>query len=392
MEDLEKRPHAIGGSPTVSENDARSLLRKIKGVNLPTKFEDPISYLILTEKISAVEEAIGKLSLTIPSRPKFGTLPTAEINARAVPVPLTNDRLIVLNTQTFSFNYEMTKTVLPTVGIRNENEENFSLDLSPENALQIIRSDATIRRSFVDTLLDFLLIAPAPSRIRLDQTYDPAIIKIVDAMELFQVGHEYGHVIRQHPVLRIDKLQLASDPNDKAPIEVSAVTRSWTNELEADFLGFKIMVQAIKSKNQDFLRIYAMSGPLLFMEYMDILDRAKYLIDHGSEKPPLSKEERVQILKIIRQISDPQTKSNSQDQNASSTSILAGSHPPAWLRALFIDEALNKQLAQEQITDDEKALGRLAGALIQNMELLWKESVPDLMKVHEALKLNSKGH
>lgn len=387
-EDLEKRDNASKGEATVTAKDANLIQRKLMSLKLPTKYEDPAAYFILFEKITQVEEAIKELKLPLATQPKFGTLPTAEINALKVPVPKSEDNLVILHTQTFSFNHEMTKAILPTIGIELGDGKSYSFNTSAESALQIIRSKPAIRVYFLQNLLDFLMIGVPAQHTFTDQTYDPFLVELVSAMELFQVGHEYGHVIRQHPASGTNKLQLVPDSNGKSSsVVVSVINRSWTNELEADSLGFKIMVQAQK-KNPNSLRVYAMTGAIFFLACMDILERAEYVLEHGKERPPLTEAEQASVLEIIKSTPKNQknVEANPQSITRYTNPVFMNSHPPTQLRALLIAEEFREELSKMKVERHEAQVARLAPTLLQNIELLWKECLPDLIKVHQMIK------
>jgi hypothetical protein len=136
---------------------------------------------------------------------------------------------------------------LPTISInRDEMTGRVAVDKSIGAALKNIQSNPDTTTNFATAILEFLLLAPHSTE-PLAQSYDPLVISFTQGMEMFALGHEYGHVIKNHvsPTMQV-RLGTANDKDNSKP-PVTVLARSWKQELEADQVGIQLVTQVLRT-------------------------------------------------------------------------------------------------------------------------------------------------
>ena len=97
-----------------------------KRVDLPTRFEDPRRYGILRGLAEEVEEFAKANSFTTPSNCILGTLPTGRLNAMTIPVPSSEEYLIVFESEMFDFAARLSQQVFagvtPFISVKDDKD------------------------------------------------------------------------------------------------------------------------------------------------------------------------------------------------------------------------------------------------------------------------------
>jgi tetratricopeptide (TPR) repeat protein len=375
--ELDQRTNSLAPvAPTPQEDN--EFLKKMLRVHLNTCYENRLFYAMITEYIRQIDEARKRLKLPLPIVPKYGTLPIPDINAVTFPSTETTDSIIAFNNQLFSFDYQLTKVVLPTIHVSEDVRTHMvKVDFSQSAADKAIQEKPDTKVNFVMALLEFLLITP-PSTRPLDKAYDPLVITFTEGMELFAVGHEYAHVILKHsspttPLgLAAGNEYVASD-NASSPV----LLRSWKQEFDADELSLRLLIETLRPKGEgddaeDVRWLYKLYGARFFFKCMDMVDRAKYIKDHGRPQPELTPQEKDYMRAVAMGTA-------SNDQKAKFAAIAVdGSHPPAWLRLERLNSAMEKYLAGMPIRDDARAFSQIGVGLLTNVDILWNAVAPRL--------------
>lgn len=237
----------------------------------------------------------------------------------------------------------------------------------------------------------------------LDQFYDPLINGVVNGMELFVIGHEYGHVILKHEPIRRGSLNAIQGGEDVANLSFPIAERSWQQELEADLVGFKLMSTTLMSQ-KDPLGLYGTCGALFFIQLQGILDQADYSIKHG-RRYVVTQADRDQVVAFLKDVTttpsnsgnkstNPKVTHTAPASNASEKSLIKNktsntakenifsTHPPDWLRELFLEKETISFLENAKVTKEQKNLARFIPLLLQNTQILWEESSDDFTKMH----------
>jgi hypothetical protein len=381
----------------ISATEVRERVGAAFGRTLPTRFQDPLTHDILANLLQPqIESAAQHLELSASPSPIFGTLPTPLLNAETVPVPGTDQRLIVLYDKLFLFANEFTKAVVETIPIDTASAQ-IVISTSSAEIKQRLADHPELRQRFAGVLLGFLGLAPLQDHYLTESKYFP-LLQARHAMELFVVGHEYGHVIRHHTANDVAALNLTP------PLHASSSARtlggqtpqrlqhSWFQELEADFIGQTLMLEALRihDTGNAFLERYASVGAIFFFVAQDILDQTQYLVGHGVPRPPLTPQEEETLGVILDRLFAKDGESvGSKDAPGEAFSGWSD-HPPPWLRALLVERALQATLPAT-LTGDDRSAVQLSQLIVRNARLLFEVCQDDLLDRTKSLRDSRKG-
>jgi len=392
---INDRPNSIGFEGKVINDETNRHLNSGLNEKLPTCFENPLVYIMIKNYVSKVEKARKQLKLPLKQLPKYGSLPTASVNAYSYPAEFkpgdlsARGSIIGFNTMLFMFAYQMTKVTLPTVTVsQNGHGNKILIDPSREAAIGNIDDNPDIRINFIMAILEFLRLTN-PETQPLDRKYDADLLRFTTAIELFAVAHEYGHLIKGHIPVGVNKLQLsylAPEEENKSFVEI----HSWKQELEADEIGVKLLIQVLKNeiageKNQDLMaaakmrHLFALKAPLFYFKAGDIIDRAKNINERGAVPSNLSKEEVVFIQNLAA------GKAGFKD-TLQYPNLHLKDHPPGWLRAERISKLINDYSDNGNFKDDQIAYGNIGEKIVNNLEILWNLCLPRFPYMLQALK------
>lgn len=341
----------------------------------PTRYENPVDYLLLRGTREEVIEAARALGLETTREPLFGTLPDPEMNARAIRCAGSDEHLVVVHSSLFNFLYTMTQLVLDPVEVESGGQVNFSSDLPP--AIEV-----KLRKDLVELLRGFMAgyVALPPRGLRGDPAgvlRQSLVFVMVKAMELFIVGHEYAHVARGHTLREDRTLALPGAQSEgalrrarPAPRVPKVLVHSWQDEYEADLFGFRLMVLALErslpaifgSEDAQTLMGYARWAPLLFIQYGVMAKHARDLC--GRKAAPavgLVAETRFGTL-------TPQLTNEPVDD-----------HPPAPTRRMLLAWALADAASIDPpgLRESRQRGEQLARALDGYLASLWRETAQD---------------
>lgn len=392
---INDRPNNIGLTGKVIDDDTNKYLNAAIREKLPTCFENPMVYVMIKHYVSQVEKARKQLGLPLKQLPKYGSLPTASINAYSYPAEFkpgdfsARGSIIGFNTMLFMFAYQMTKVTLPTVTVSQSGQGNkIIIDPSKEAAIANIDNNPDVRTNFIMAILEFLRLTDHETQ-PLDRKYDADLMRFTTSIELFAVAHEYGHLVKGHIPIGVNKLQLsylAPEEANKSIVEI----HSWKQELEADEIGVKLLIQVLKNeiaeqKDPDLIaatkmrHLFALNAPLFYFKAGDIIDRAKNINESGIVPSNLSKDE----VSFIQNLADgkAQFKDTVRYPN-----LHLKDHPPGWLRAARISKVMNDYISKGKFTDDQIAYGNVGGKIVNNLETLWNLCLPRFPYMVQVLK------
>lgn len=273
-------------------------------IELPTRFENPSSYRIILDLRKEIEEASKDLSISIPIELVVGTLPTGQVNARVIKIPSNGDFVVVFESGFFTFANLLAKATIkamPFIGTEND-KLSFSTDWDGS-----VNSDAL--RRFQEVIIAYLLHGQpnaAPPYL-IDYPHQRLTNILRNSMELFVIGHEYGHVIGGH---------FSTGQKTSAFLignEVNEIIYSWQQEFEADAWGLQLMLHAMMKKGHDLSLSFW--GADFFFSCIDVVERSTSIIRTGELKNqplgshPPAKARREALRKVLkRSLSEDQTK------------------------------------------------------------------------------------
>jgi hypothetical protein len=94
------------------------LRHPFRDLTVPTKFENPMIYLVISGASARVHETALRLNRPLPAQPLVGTMPTGDVHAYTVPVPeemrtskSDADHLIIFDWQFFLFAHLLSKAI-----------------------------------------------------------------------------------------------------------------------------------------------------------------------------------------------------------------------------------------------------------------------------------------
>lgn len=173
---------------------------ELENIELPTKYEDPITYILISKLAKRIEESADDLSIAIPYRPIIGTLPTGRVNAMAIAVPSSDEFIIVFESGLFYFALLLSKALTMSIPFKGTQEKKLTFSYDIAEVTKKIDANPEILNRFIQVLFAYLLEgrpSAAPPYI-LEEPYMNLAEILIDSMELFVMGHEYEHIINNH--------------------------------------------------------------------------------------------------------------------------------------------------------------------------------------------------
>ncbi len=166
----------------------------------------------------------------------FGSMPTEKINVSITPEDVQGARIILFNTQFFSFVYEMIKVASLSVPFGETTEGILAISSSESELLTYLDENPEVESVFLETVFTFLGLAnrepiTPPTQIR------PLLVTFGYGAEQFAMAHEMGHSFLKHSgegSLNVGPELCGSPGNEGA---------SWLEELEADYVSLRLMEQ-----------------------------------------------------------------------------------------------------------------------------------------------------
>jgi hypothetical protein len=112
-------------------------------------------------------------------------------------------------------------------------------------ALLNISYNQSAKETFIRTILGLAPGKPI-DKIPIESSREDLIVFFAEAMERFVFAHEYGHVIKKHVS---DPMLLPTGPTGY--LEHKVLGRTWPQELEADAIGLRLLIQILKARAAD---------------------------------------------------------------------------------------------------------------------------------------------
>lgn len=246
---------------------ARSYLSSIDVTNLPTPYENPIAYSILARATTEIENSGERIfGWKYKDKPTIGTLPLGKVNASTIRVPFTEQYVIVFQENLLTFVSLCAKVVAASIP-SDGSAEPATFSYAPNDIDEKLSSNQVILRRFTDLLRSYLLEGRPHANgqyvlVQPNRRYSEILIQ---AAELFALGHEHAHAMKGHLTQSMTEASIESAPMDGIPF-------SWEQEIEADEVGVMLAVATMKHMGYD--ATFGYSGADFFCTAMDIVDQA----------------------------------------------------------------------------------------------------------------------
>ena len=271
-----------GLSPDQVAEMMRALERDVlDALNYPTsRYQDPLKHQRLVELAGQIQRAGLKLGLRTVAEPVLGTLRTGTINAMSLQFPELASPLILFESELFTFALLMSKAVVQTFPLVS-GPRGYTFATDKAAVLSVLSRNPELQARFSEATLAYVLEG-APSSAR-PYLADPPQARLAqalfDSMELFVMGHEFGHLVDVAPVLPKVELPAGMPGED--------VIRNWLLELRADAIGLQLMLMA-KDEEAQFDLSLAAWGADFFFSCMDTVEKAKAVLLTGTDEVPMS--------------------------------------------------------------------------------------------------------
>jgi len=274
--------------------DVVDLLEKqIKCMPLPTRFESPIFSSLITLTAHELDEVrTAHFPDSMPTR--FGSLPTGTFDAQAILPPGSQTPLVILNRDLFFVTGAFSKSISDALPISMGRY--VKLEFSSEAIQSRLKSRPYIVRNFADAVSKLVLSGSSAGaqEVTLDETHNHLHARLLNAMDSFLISHEQAHVILKHVSDRSIAFRLAgsraaasatsssgvsvgpsapvSSPNSALGSAVTTLTaelRTREQELQADALGFKLMMWVEKAGGDPISELVAAAAPHMVFRLLD---------------------------------------------------------------------------------------------------------------------------
>jgi hypothetical protein len=319
-------------------------LRKEYRKRPPSRYQDVAEYRIIEALCSDIDVVCQQRSIALGKRPIFGSVQTGRVNGMAVNINNPKYYLILIEDGLFGFANLFAKCIVGIFPLREERDGMQQFSTNPEDLRRTIAADAKHSQRFLDVVAAYVVEgAPhAAKQYFMEPQYHAMQSVIRDAMELFVLGHEYGHCAAGHLEggnKRFRSLQTANGRKSKQLEEI--VPTDWIQEFQADSLGLLIALGAMHNKGIDPSLSY--SGVEVVFSCINVIERALSILQTGEIKEHL-----------------------------------LDSHPPSLLRREVLTKTLNEILGEER-ANHGRALARITN---EGIDILWKNVEPIFYRMY----------
>lgn len=241
----------------------------------PSPYEDLGSFAILRSLTVDLRRSLDDFEIKLAKEPIFGTLPSGNINGVALSFPNSAYWLIVFETGLFGFANLFCKAVanvLPLLGETLDGGLQFSIEPSLIN--EAIDRDPELLERFSDVLFSYVIGGdPYLAQPYLPHKNRIALIEaLCNGMELFVVGHEYGHCCAGH-LDEVDDLTQSSE----------AV---WGREYVADAIGLMLTIRSMQRKGFDLA--LSIAGMEMWFICVHVIEKTVGILSGDAEKFSIS--------------------------------------------------------------------------------------------------------
>jgi hypothetical protein len=348
------RRHLTLLPPGEAEGFTRRFFRTVERMRSgrSTKYEDSFTINYLSDLADQLERAGREhLGWHMPERPLLGTLPTGRVNALTLLVPGTGEHLVLFESEFTSFAHLAAKAVADVLPVRRTADGGAEISLNLEEVSRGIAQRPEKAQRFGELVRAYLETG-RPSRAPqsfLDPVQAFWAAMLSHSVELFALGHEYGHILRGHlgerrPAAWLEGSSL-SDPEELA--------YSNQEEVEADAEGISLSTAAVQigeaGKISNPVGLGFLGADFYFtMTY--VLERAIYVLRHGRER---------QMIELASGEQMPEDA------------------PLCWVRRLIL-----RHLLERNDTEAARDALQMAENVRKVVELLWAGLRPRLLEAH----------
>ena len=222
--------------------------------DLPTEYQDPLTYDILKNLFKRVEKAALLLQnndFYFPENLVYGTAKIKSFSAFVEANVCSKEFLILLSNELFTFANLLSKCVgmlFIDENTKNIIKGNYKYNISKDH----IRTSIVKNKNAIVRFTDLILAYTIEGEPEFAKPYMPDKVLanisslIRDSFELFVVGHEYSHILLRH--FEKDE-NTKSNPKKIIYIKdekVETVFNNWNQEINADVLGAYLTILSMR--------------------------------------------------------------------------------------------------------------------------------------------------
>lgn len=373
LDDLKRLPPLPKGPGW--ENPEKLVELATAGVQVPTRYQDLAAYILLNRIAKDVRAILSVEEARRADLIDWGTLPTTEVNASAR--RLGQRYLVLFDEGVFRAVYALLLTINRTVSFAEVGNQ-LAIDFSPTALQEEIKKRPEILDNYVDLVVAFATGAQLPDIDFATDREAANLMRQMNAIERFIVGHEFGHIVSSHTDARL--VPFNANPVRGAAYSFTRFGRDWTTELEADRKGQQYAQQARKEDESGlapganvFFEAVAAYAPALFLELMEALEDAHLCGSSGEGSSRLLSQDAMDEA-----FKDAKDALAQDRRDAALTKVELGcrrtDHPPAWLRSKFVAARADAQFIKPPRMPPKDT--RYARALLDNARTLAKLAAP----------------
>lgn len=164
-----------------------------------SRYERPDRRRRLGELVVRIEQGAAKCGYEISRRPVVGTLPTYDVNARAISGPPGEGHLVVFDSGMFNFSTLLGRTAGQAIDAR-PGSDGASLTFNPQRLYRERGYDRALIRQWADLLFSQTILGTCAycEMVQVAPEHAPFADQLREAIDTFILAHEYGHVILGH--------------------------------------------------------------------------------------------------------------------------------------------------------------------------------------------------
>lgn len=301
-------------------------------------YQDPAWYSLLAGMAKEIEEVLAERNMGLNPSPIFGSLPTGRVNGVALKVPDTDQVIVLIEDGLFGFANLAAKAVARLFPFKGDEDGRLIFSTASSDWQLQFTAKPEVSERFLELILAYILGGhPHKAKAYLpDANYEVVSSVLCGSMELFVLGHEYGHFVCGHlNEGSTRKAMIGGEDSDK-------IATNWQQEFEADVRGLEYMLAVMGKRGFDLSLSFW--GADFFFCCIDIVEKAVSTIRTGSS-----------------------------DVHLSST------HPPTNMRRELLHSVLKNSVPEEHAAGPLQ----LAGIVKSILDQLWLVCEPVLVRAHQ---------
>jgi hypothetical protein len=239
---------------------------------MPTRYSDWFTLWLVGDLAQDIDLATDKLGYKAVMPPvRIGDVPTVCVNALAVRVPESPQRLVLVQSGMVNSTWHAMNLFVASIGADGRGTLDVNFDTVRDK----------ISRKFIAPYFANALGAAAgriPNPVLLTTSYQRELVgDLHRGAILFILAHEYAHVILRHTEsnARSLSLRMAAQPGAAASTAIDVVTsaKSRKQELEADRLGFELLVSSSRIVHYTASRVDTIAlAAEVYFAWLEIFD------------------------------------------------------------------------------------------------------------------------